>query len=75
VPVVTTEIGERACGGAFVDRYASWADRSGVSYLGWAWNPAGCGAPSLINSWSGEPTAPGAHLRARLLRLRDAPRF
>ena len=66
VPVVATELGQRACSAAFMDRFMNWADSAGVSYLGWSWNPAGCAAPALIRSWDGEPTASGGRLRARL---------
>jgi endoglucanase len=66
VPVVATELGQRACSASFIGRFMDWADSAGVSYLGWSWNPAGCGAPALIRSWDGRPTASGALLRARL---------
>ena len=69
VPVVTTELGQGACPGPFIDRFASWADRAGLSYLGWTWNPTGCSAPALIKSWDGLPTASGAQFRAHLLGL------
>jgi endoglucanase len=74
VPVVATELGQRQCGAAFMDRFMNWADAAGVSYLGWSWNPFGCGGPALIESWSGQPTGPGRQLRARLLAL-DARRL
>ena len=66
VPVVATELGQRACSARFMDQFMNWADSAGVSYLGWSWNPAGCGAPALIRSWDGEPTASGERLRAHL---------
>jgi endoglucanase len=69
VPVVATEIGQRACSGDFMGRFLNWADASGVSYIGWSWNPAGCAAPSLIESWDGQPTASGAQLRDHLITL------
>jgi endoglucanase len=69
VPVVTTELGEVRCTDSFIDNFMNWADPAGVSYLGWAWNPAGCGAPSLISSWDGRPTAYGMGLRAHLSKL------
>jgi endoglucanase len=72
VPVVATELGQRACSAAFIDRFMSWADSSRVSYVGWSWNPAGCTAPSLIDSWAGQPTASGARFRAHLSRLEAA---
>jgi hypothetical protein len=67
VPVVTTELGQGECSHEFIDRFMNWADSAGVSYLGWSWNPSGCAAPSLINSWDGQPTAYGDGLRAHLL--------
>ena len=69
VPVVTTELGEADCSDAFVNRFMNWADKAGVSYLGWSWNPAGCRAPALIKSWGGKPTAYGEGLRAHLAML------
>jgi endoglucanase len=71
---VATELGERECRGAFLDRFMSWADSAGVSYLGWSWNPFGCAAPALIRSWDGQPTASGDRLRAHLLSLEPSPR-
>jgi endoglucanase len=68
VPVVTTEVGQTNCSSAFLDRFMTWADTAGVSYLGWSWNPSGCGAPALIESWNGRPTESGARLRAHLQR-------
>jgi endoglucanase len=69
VPVVATEFGQRECSGAFLDRFMSWADSAGVSYLGWSWNPFGCAAPALIRSWDGQPTTSGARFRRHLLSL------
>lgn len=69
VPVVTTELGEAKCRDSFINNFMNWADPVGVSYLGWAWNPAGCGAPSLISSWDGSPTAYGMGLRAHLREI------
>lgn len=69
VPVITTELGEGDCSHAFIDRFMSWADSAGVSYLGWSWNPSGCAA--LITSWDGQPTAFGDGLRTHLIRLRS----
>jgi endoglucanase len=74
VPVVATELGQRDCSAAFIDRFTGWADSSRVSYLGWSWNPAGCSAPSLIDSWDGQPTPSGARFRAHLARSHSAAR-
>ncbi len=69
VPVVTTELGEDDCSHAFIDRFMSWADSAGVSYLGWSWNPSACTA--LITSWDGQPSAYGQGLRTHLIKLRS----
>jgi endoglucanase len=69
VPVVTGEFGDAGCTPAFIDRFMNWADSSGVSYLGWSWNPVGCGSPALIRSWNGLPTAYGEGLRMHLIKL------
>jgi hypothetical protein len=69
VPVVATELGQRDCSAAFMDRFMNWADTTGVSYLGWSWNPFGCGGPALIETWGGRPTGPGRQLRAHLATL------
>jgi endoglucanase len=69
VPVVATELGQRACSAPFIERFMRWADAAGVSYLGWAWAPFGCAAPALIRSWQGQPTPSGAQFRAHLLGL------
>ena len=74
VPVVVAEVGQRQCDSDFVGRFADWADARGISYLGWSWNPAGCRAPSLIDSWDGHPTASGTQFRDRL-RARPAARL
>lgn len=73
VPVVATEVGQSACASPFLDRFMTWADGAGVSYLGWTWNPTGCASPALIESWNGQPTATGARFRAHLRALTDAP--
>lgn len=69
VPVVATEMGEVRCTDRFINNFMNWADPVGLSYLGWAWNPAGCGAPSLISSWDGQPTAYGQGLRTHLIKV------
>lgn len=69
-PVVAAELGEKGCSHAFSDNFMRWADSAGVSYLAWNWGPFGCGAPSLISSWYGHPTAYGEGVRAHLLDLR-----
>jgi endoglucanase len=78
VPVVVGELGETDCAHAYVDRWMRFADRHGLSYLGWTWNatkPGGwtcAGGPSLIKNWSGDPTAYGVGLRHHLAMLARA---
>ena len=62
VPVVTSEVGEKDCSDRYVDRYLQWADRNGISYLAWSWEPpldsaVGCVAKNLdlLSNWSGSP--------------------
>jgi hypothetical protein len=69
VPLVAGEIGENDCGHTFIDSYMTWADRRGVSYLGWAWNTWDCHhGPALISSYDGTPTPYGEGLRRHLAR-------
>jgi endoglucanase len=73
-PVVSAEIGEADCGHTYIDSYMSWADRHGVSYLGWAWDAhhgwTCTGGPSLIRNYDGTPTRYGIGLRDHLRSLR-----
>ena len=73
VPVVTAELGEGDCGHRYIDPYMKFADRHGISYLGWTWNTGGrwtCEAgPSLIRDWEGHPTPFGKGLREHLRLL------
>ncbi len=80
VPVITGEMGESQCKPTYIDGYMSWADRHGVSYLGWAWDSTGppshwsCNAgPALIKSYNGVPTSFGAGLKSHLAALDPPP--
>jgi endoglucanase len=70
VPVVTGEIGEGDCMHRFIDRYMSWADAHGVSYIAWAWNAWGCDKPGLIENYDGTPTPYGEGFRRHLAGLK-----
>jgi hypothetical protein len=71
-PVVSGEIGEDDCNHDYIDRYMRWADRQGISYLGWAWYlNSGC-KPALIESYSGRPTPFGVGLREHLRLLHSS---
>jgi endoglucanase len=65
VPVVTSEVGEDDCKGAFMDAYLPFARRNGISYMAWAWNTwKKCTA--LITSYEGIPTPYGFVYRENL---------
>jgi endoglucanase len=74
VPVVVGELGQTDCRHDYIDKWMQWADRLGISYIGWAWDTKGgwtCHAgPSLIQNYRGKPTGFGIGLRNHLLRLR-----
>jgi hypothetical protein len=76
-PVVTGELGQVDCEHDYVDGYMRWADRHGISYLGWAWyvNPeleSACTAgPILIRDYAGTPSSYGVGLKKHLQRLHN----
>jgi endoglucanase len=74
VPVVVGELGQTDCGHDYIDRWMRWADRAGISYIGWAWDTKGgwtChSGPSLIENYRGKPTGFGIGFRNHLLALR-----
>ena len=75
-PVVVGELGEYDCAHGYIDDFMPWADRRGISYLGWTWDavsPGGwqCGSgPSLIEDYDGTPTGFGVGFRDHLRRRR-----
>lgn len=77
-PVVTDEMGETDCAHGYIDGYMRWADRYGISYLGWAWTTGpewSCEeGPSLIRNYLGAPTEYGIGLREHLRALARAER-
>lgn len=81
-PVVTGELGEKACSSTYVSSYMKWADDHGISYLVWAWQiPTAsltCAnqGTRLVTTWTGRTNEANpvagvvqAHLRAELRRL------
>jgi hypothetical protein len=74
VPVVIGELGESDCAHGYVSAWMRYADRHGLSYLGWEWNatPNGCTRGhelSLIRNWAGTPTRYGSGLKSHLQAL------
>ena len=77
-PVVVGELGQTDCRHDYIDHFMPWADRRGISYLGWTWDAVAPGSwscrggPSLIENYRGRPTGFGVgfrdHLRALALR-------
>jgi len=74
-PVVVGELGETDCRHGYIDRWLPWADRHGISYLGWTWDAVApgswtCGGgPSLIENYEGKPTPFGIGFRDHLRAL------
>jgi endoglucanase len=68
VPLIAGEIGDMTCTAGYLDTLMRWLDSHSASYLAWAWNTDfNCaGGPSLITSYSGSATVPGAAFRAHL---------
>ena len=72
-PVVTGELGQTDCAHGYVDSFMQWADATGVSYMGWSWNPFSCtDQPALISSYDGTPTSYGIGIRDHLRALAGA---
>jgi predicted aconitase len=72
VPVVTAELSENDCAHGYIDSYMAWADTSGVSYLGSAWEAwanACASGPALITAFDGSATNFGIGLRDHLAVL------
>lgn len=69
VPVVTSELGERAdgtsCDHTFVHTYIGYAHTNGLSFLAWAWD-AWHRCSTLIVDYTGTPTPFGAAYRTDL---------
>jgi hypothetical protein len=59
-PVVITETANNPLG----QQLYPWADRTGTSYIAWAWNP--WSSRWLISDANGTPTAYGAYYKAHL---------
>jgi hypothetical protein len=60
VPVIITETGDHnlkgTVGAPFMSKLLPWADRAGISYLGWAWDVWQNGDHVLIKDKNGTPT-------------------
>jgi aryl-phospho-beta-D-glucosidase BglC (GH1 family) len=69
VPVQAGEIGQNTCAHDYIDQVMAWADKNGVGYTAWTWNPWGCsGGSVLIADWNGTPTSTyGEGFKAHLL--------
>jgi endoglucanase len=69
VPLIAGEIGDMTCTAGYLNTLMRWLDSHAASYLAWSWNAdASCaGGPSLITSYSGSATVPGAAFRSHLL--------
>jgi endoglucanase len=74
-PVVIGELGETDCRHGYIDGFMPWADRHGISYLGWTWDAIApgswtcAGGPSLIEDYEGTPSPFGIGFRNHLRKL------
>jgi hypothetical protein len=78
-PIVIGEFGEHDCNSHLLDGTAltptqasllDWADRHGISYLGWSWFTGNCaGEPALISNYDGTPTKYGMGVRSHYLKF------
>ena len=66
-PVALTEFGAFNCSTDYYSKLIQAADAKKVSWTAWAWYPGGCGFPSIINDWNGNPSEPGKIVKAALL--------
>ena len=68
-PVIVTEFGDGndACTGEWNKSVIDYADAHRISWTAWAWYPAGCNFPSIIEDWSGTPTMQGQVIKDALL--------
>jgi len=56
-PVVVGETGDSSGGTQiFLPRFLPWADRHGLNYVAWTWNPWQDDSNVLIKDWGGTPT-------------------
>jgi hypothetical protein len=56
-PLVLTEFGELDCGGTYVKALLDEIGPLGIGHIAWAWDTfRGCGGPSLIMNYDGDPT-------------------
>ncbi len=69
-PIVTTEIGEDDCSGAFITTLMGWLDSHQQHYLGWVWDTWG-GCLVLINDYGGTPA--GAYGTAFKTHIASVP--
>lgn len=58
-PIFVTEFGSFDCNPNYTQQLLDYAEARGLSWSAWAWYPGGCGFPSIINDWSGTPSAMG----------------
>lgn len=65
-PVTATEFGNFDCTAGYYTNLIQYADAHGASWTAWAWFPGGCMFPSIIDDWSGGPSAPGQVVKAAL---------
>jgi hypothetical protein len=57
VPIIIGEVGDSVCNAPdYIPTLLPWAEKHGLSYLGWTWNTWGDCNYVLIKDYSGTPT-------------------
>jgi len=71
VPVITGEFGQKDNGSGFVSSFMNWADGKGksVSYIAWSWYVGAATVPSLLTTWSGNPTTFGVGVQTHFAQV------
>ncbi|MFV8752901.1 glycoside hydrolase family 5 protein [Nannocystaceae bacterium ST9] len=65
-PIFVTEFGSFDCDSGYAQQVLDYAEPRGLSWSAWAWYPGGCDFPSLIEDWSGTPSAVGQIIKTGL---------
>ena len=68
-PLMVTEFGGHdSCSADYTQQVVDVALANELSFTAWAWYPGGCNFPSLIQDWSGTPTADGSVVKQALAK-------
>ena len=64
------DLGNGNCGTDYVSQVINYANQHNFSWLSWNWGTAGgCGGPTLLADWNGNPTQYGAYIKSQSLAI------